>query len=1004
MDFYKKFSNKNDNVNTLGWDAASAWNDENQSGFYNLGLKEPSVEDSNYKALLEDAKNYSDTAVVVISRQGGESEDFPTRQYKNMPTKTIDESRHQLQISTEEEALLTYAGANFKNVIVLINSTNTFELGFLDTIPGLDACLVVGGTGNEGAVAIPWLIYGVDDENKKVSPSGRLVDTYAYDFKKNVNYNYTGFNGVSFYNSTDTPYGVNQKTNAGIAVRPSLPYVDYVEGIYVGYRWYETAAVEGAFNNEKREVLDPNDESKKIEKTGFDAVVQYPFGYGLSYTDFSWDVISVKKYKDDPSKDGENLQQKAMIDENLKVEIQVKVTNTGKYPGQDVVQLYQTPEYVAGEVEKSAVNLVDFDKTSVLEPGKNEILKLTVSARDLASYDSYDANKNNHTGYEIDSGDYVLKLMDNSHQIKKVNFVAPIQEENVDGTWTLHANKDLFLDKDPVTGAEVKNLFTGDNAIDGVPVDGITSKDPANIPYIKRSDFKTIQKPIEKTSTHDPASGRVMSDAVKKNVLFAGADRSDQTKFNAWAGQDTDAFGKAVNKNDVAWGTGNSGPITAKVTEDGKTVTKPTELGYELGADFNSPKWDEVLNTVKYGEAINLVNYAHPYVKGISSIQMPQMYDLDGPNQFGGFGTGGDFQRGVGYPNSTVLAQTWNPIVAYEFGLSMGSDIVGKGDGYYGPAVNIHRTPFAGRNFEYYSEDPRISGIIGANVAKGVRHTGKISYVKHFAAAETETSRDSLYTWMSEQALREIYIDAFRIIVQEGDTMGIMTSYNRVGSVWAGGSEALMTGVLRNEWGYKGAVITDFSDNNQFMNLDETLIYGGDLGMNVGLKFNYEKGRASQALRNSVKHTIYAYLHAQWSNREYLKNPWEGKVIESGSSTPSFDWVTPVVLDLTILLGVGAFSLIYFGIVHDLIFKKKKVSGDNVKQEEKVAEPIKEDVMNVQAVNENSANVENNAEESTNEEIDNAEVTDNENIKEKNPDYKKFESKTNQVESDHEER
>ena len=883
LDFYKSYATPNFDIDTLNFNV-----DNNP---YRFGLKDPDINNSQYATLLEQSLDFSDTAIVTISRQGGESEDMPAVQYKSKPSQKTDSERHSLEISQEEEDLLYFAQDNFENVIVVINSTNAFQLDFLAEMPGIDACLIVGPTGEQGAHAIPKVLFG------EVSPSGKLADTLAYDFTKNLNFNYTGFDGVSFYSNKDTAYGVGQTTNAGVTTRPSLPYIDYVEDIYVGYRYYETADVEGMFKDETRDILDENGAEKTLR--GYDAVVQYPFGYGLSYTTFDWEVISI----DVPSG--------AALTADSKINISVKVTNTGDVAGKDVVELYQTPEYKANGIEKSAANLIGFEKTELIKPGENETVKFEVSMRDFASYDAYDKNNNGKTTYEVEKGNYQLKFATDAHRVKTIDFLGG--EKNVAGVLTYHVDSDIILDKDPVTNKTIDNLFTGAKAIDGVSVDGGEGEN-ADIPYVSRGDFKNLTGPIEQSSTHDAATGRAMGAKTKEYVTFAGRDGKDQSKANAWDNATTDLFGNEIANEEVLFG--QSGNL--KVADNNGV---PTELGYQLGADYHDPQWNNVLNQVSYAEAMGMVNNAHPNCKGIASIGMPNLVNYDGPAQVGSFTTFASNEqkyRGVGFPADFVLAQTWNKTLAYEEGLSLGADMEAHGlTGFYGTAINIHRSPFGGRNYEYYSEDPILTGKLAAMLTKGVKDTGKMSFVKHFAVAETETSRDSLYTWLTEQALREIYLEPFRIVVEEGGANALMTSYNRVGALWAGGSTALLQGVLRGEWGFNGSIITDYSDNNQFMNMDETLRCGGDLGMSVSLKFNISASstnRAKMALREAVHHTVYSYLNSKYALQEYNKHPYNGKEITSANTKEAFNWVTPVVVDFNIVLGVTALGLIYFGV------------------------------------------------------------------------------------------
>ena len=852
-----------------------------------------------YADLLEDAVAEDNAlAIVVIGRQGGESEDMPEIQYKTGNKQ--DETRHGLQITTEEEELLRFAGENFERTIVIINSTNLFQMDFLDTIPGLSAAFLVPPTGCQGADAIAKVLYG------ETSPSGHTADIIPYDFKENVAYEYCGYEGVSFF-SNNAIYGKNQTTNAGLRVRPSLPYVDYVEGIYVGYRYYETADAMGKFDSKRRG-----------NATGYDAVVQYPFGYGLSYTTFSWDIANI------------SLAAGSAISADSEITFQVLVKNTGEYNGRDVVELYLNQPYTAGGIEKSSTKLVDFAKTSELEPGESELVTLRAKARDLASYDCYDLNKNGRTTYEIDSGTYTFRLATDSHHNKE------LARAGDKATIDYKVNDTILLDKDAYTGVKVDNLFTGDKAVDGKAVDGL-DVDGWDIPYISRKNMPA--SPVHQTSTHVQSTGRAMDDEMLDLCLFGGANGSDATKFNAWNNATEDEFGNPIEIDDFAW---NSATSRDYVMEGGEL----TETGIYLAKNFNDEEaWNQILSQIPYGTAAGFVGKAHPNVAAIAAIGYPAMTSLDGPAQVGSFNAQAK-QTGVGFPCDAMLAQTWNKDLLFEVGLEMGTQMLNHGvGGIYGCGMNIHRSPFGGRNYEYFSEDPFLTGALAANYVKGVKLTGGLPIIKHLVAAETETSRDSLYTYMSEQTLREIYLEPFRICVEgEGLCEGareykevtdekyeplanaMMTSYNRVGAVWAGGSAALLKGVLFNEWGFRGEIITDYSDYNQYMHLDETLRYGGSLGMAVALKFNWSEGRAKMALRDALKNVIFANLRAALSKAEYDKKPYNGKKSSSAVISEPFDWVTPSVIAFNVVFYSGAAAVFYFLVLgHPGIkFRKKE--------------------------------------------------------------------------------
>lgn len=900
LDYYRSLGGISHDLNTLN-------NNMDQRGAQMYGLKDPSISaNQHYADLLMDAADENETAVVILSRQGGESDDLPgTCQYVSSPSAKVDSERHGLEISEVEEELLTFAGENFKNVVVLINSTNAFQLDFLDRIPGIDACVFVGATGERGANAIPKLLFG------ESTFSGHLADTLPYDFQKTLYFQYSGYDGVDFYDNTDLPYGVNQQTNGGITSRPSLPYLDYVEGVYVGYRYFETADVEGVFSNASIGALDEDD--KATTKTGYDAVVQFPFGYGLSYTTFEWTLAQIRD-----AKTQQDVHSGAKLTADTDLEILINVENTGSFSGKEVVQLYSVPQYNPGGVEKAHVNLIDFAKTPLLAPNDKTTVTLTAKARDLASFDCYDLNNNHHATYEIDKGEYRLRLQSDSHHMKPVRNPSGAL---IDGEILLHADDDIIMDHDEHTGVEIKTLFTGEDAIDGVAIDGSNDEFAVDdIDYVSRADFKSLKyddMPLEAPHFGARATGRKMGENTKANVLFAGSNSGNQDKANAWNNSDVDCFGNEIDPDKLHNDTWGADPDpTLDLGIDANTAT---ELGYELGdpANYDDPRWEDVLEKVTYNVAKSLVDRSHPDIPAVNALNVPFTHSIDGPNQISSFAA--KESRGTGYPMATILAQTFNKNLAYEWGLSMGADMKSV-DGIYGPAMNCHRSPFAGRNYEYYSEDPRLSGLIGGNSCKGLRDTGKVAWLKHFVAAETETSRDSLYTWMSEQALREIYLEPFRIAIEDYGVNALMTAYNRVGSKWCGGSEALMLGVLRGEWGFKGGVITDYSDNNQYMNADEAIRAGGDFGMNVALRFNYQTGRAAHALKEVVKHYLFMYCNTKLSQKLYLENPYGGYVPTLTEPIPGYNWVDPAIVSIDILVGALVVGMLYFAVT-PFIFK-----------------------------------------------------------------------------------
>ena len=770
-------------------------------------LFEPSIDDKDYYSdkLLSDAKDFSDTAIVVIGRWSGESNDMPLRQYK-VTTKggrvQTDDSRTSLDLSSEEEALLAYVGQNYQNVIVVVNAANAMNLGPIQTTPGIDACLLAGYTGEYSASVLPKILWG------DINPSGRTTDTYAYDLTSAPSYQNSSEH-VGRYDNADGLYPADGTQVVNFKAQEpykQVSYVDYAEGIYVGYRWYETADAEGFWADRSNE-----------HGQGYDAVVQYPFGYGLSYTTFNWEVIAA------PSA-GTKLKDKNTV--------MVRVTNTGQVAGRDVVELYYSAPYTKGGIEKSAVNLGAFQKTRLLQPGESEDVTLSVTAYQMASYDCYDANGNGFAGFELDPGDYVLSLRHDAHHVDdETNAVIPLR---------LSRAKQFPTDRK--TGAQVTNRFTGEAAVDGVSVDGLD--DGQDIRYLSRADFAGTYP--------DAASSRDIPDDVRERNLYTE--------------EDARAFDEASDADFPTTRAQN----WMRIEEDGKV----TDLGLQLGANYDDPSWEPLLDQLTTDEMTYLTGNAYSGTASVPSVgRFEETREADGPAQIGSFL---GINVGTGFPCPAVLSQTWDPDLANQMGLLVGMQADQRGySGWYAPTANIHRSPFDGRNYEYYAEDPLLTGVMCGNVVSGAKDAGIYCYVKHLICNDGEAYvyRDSVHTWMSEQTLREIYLEPFRMLVEDYGGTAIMTSYNRLGATWAGGSRALLTDVLRGEWGFRGSVITDFSDHVSYMNGDQMLRAGGDLWMQMlsgSLRYGTDSPALAQELRRASKDVLYTSLNARVANKEYV--------------------------------------------------------------------------------------------------------------------------------------
>ena len=801
-------------------------------------LYEPSIEDRSYysDALLTACEEYSDTAIVTITRFGSEGVDH------TMPGGNI---RSGLEISEEEEGLLRYVGSHYEKVIVIINSANTMELGFLDTIPGLDACLIVGLTGTQAASAIPSILYG------EVSPSGKLADTYAYAFENSISFRHYGQAG--WYE----PNG----------------FYDYIEGIYVGYKWYETADAEEYWKDVSNEYGE-----------GYEGVVQYPFGYGLSYTEFEWTL------SDCVVREGDDVVTDGTITEKSEISLTVNVKNIGETAGKDVVEIYLTAPYYDGGIEKASVSLVGFEKTVLLAPQESQDIEIVLSANDFASYDCYGKNSGEHKGYELEAGTYTLRLMTDAHTSK--NCTPNIVEFNVAQT--------IDIMTDQYSGAEVYNKFTGEDAWDGASIDG---NDDGNVTvnYISRNDFPAL------SSLASPAN-RSLTDKQQKTSVYTAEEAQ------AWDNAKTDEEGNPTYSGQVVWGQDNG----LSITENGQV----SELGYELGQDYDNEKWDDLLNQLNMEEALAMINTGYASNIAIDSIGKPKLSDYDGPMQVKGFSGA---PRSTGFPSEPVVAQTWNKELAKSLGMSFGKEMNALGvSGLYGFGVNIHRNPFCGRNFEYYSEDAYLSGAILSYAIMGLQNTGRMAYIKHLVLNDGEAGRTGAFTWCTEQALREIYLKPFQMAIQEGGCVALMTAYNRVGANYSGGSQALINGIVRTEWGFKGSVITDCAgpETAAYMNMDEALRAGGDLGMSTtlnaaksGYTLDYSlnsSARLQYQIREAVHHVTYAYLRVQYLNKVYNETGGENEAIVSTFSIESWQWWRVLLIELDIFIVFGCVLWTYF--------------------------------------------------------------------------------------------
>ena len=793
-------------------------------------------------AVKQSFSAYNDAAIIVISRSGTEGADCKTCDARDFDSDPFSE-RHYLQLSKNEQDMFAMVKENFNKIVVLINSGNVFQCDEFENDDKVVGILWMGTPGTYGCIAVGEILAGT------VNPSGRTVDTWARDFTQDPTYenfsdnaqtNLITENGEKAYIANDTmldengdpmfsfgtdqnytdkskprwegdgsKWGINKfpggtatgrkykVVKGGInGVKPAS-YVSYEEGVYVDYRYYETKYQDMKVVNETAAEQWYKGQGQKIG-TG----VIYPFGYGLSYTTFNQEIVEM------------NYDEDAMLNQTVKtIEVKVRVTNAGQKAGKDVVQLYWKAPYTAGGIEKADHVLCAFAKTKMIEPGQHEDVKLSFYLQDVANYDYTDANNNKFKGYELDPGDYYLILAKNAHEFygSKHFEVQPAG---------------IQYKTDRFTGAKVENRFTDRGFYNSLP-----SEDGVEFTHMSRADFdgtfpkhpsmedRTVKEGCraEEFLTHEFSLYDIDVSKKYEYVPKAAYKSKKDIKKLGWIQQET-ALAKADRM----------------------------QLSEMRNIPMDDPKWDEFLNEFTYEELQLFVQDGTFHNPKLDAIGKKQTSDKDGPNIF---------NNGFLWAGEPIVAATFDVDLAQRRGELVGMEAQAGSStyGWLGPACNTHRSPFGGRNFEYFSADPFLMGRICAKVVAGATEKGVYCYFKHFCVNDQEKGREGISTFVSEQALREIYLKSFQMAFQEGKATGVMSSYNRLGLMETAASYPLLTEVVRGEWGFKGAVLSDMTHSGN-----------GSINFKCYENINWRCVAGCNAQLDNSQFT--RYIDAKWDN------------------------------------------------------------------------------------------------------------------------------------------
>ncbi len=746
-------------------------------GSFNIG-------EAPWSVYTEEVKNsmaeYGDAVIVTLSRIGGEG---------------ADAKFDYLQLDENEKSMLAGAAqlkeeGKIKAIVVLINTSNALQVDFLkENEYGVDACLWIGGVGAYGTNAVTDILAG------KVNPSGSLVDTYCFDnfsapaMKNAIPVTYGGYDGENIPNYAET-------------------YLIYQEGIYVGYKYYETRYEDFVMGT-----------GNPGEFTYADQVA-FPFGYGLSYTTYTYSDMKVTYDK------AADL-----------FTVTVKVTNQGEAAGKETVQLYAQSPYTEydkeNKVEKAAVQLIGFGKTGILQPGDSETVTITVEKRDLAAYDTYGAGT-----YILDAGDYYFTAATDSHNaVNNILAAKGYTEETTEGRMDGDGDAKLTY-----KWTEKKlDTETYSVSANGTPIENQLSLADPNLYEGTEGQSVTWLSRNDWTGTY-PSDQQIVLQLTELLIKDLQQTRYDPADYEA----------------------------VEMPTLGAKNGVKLVEM---IGVPYDDPKWQTLLDQLTYDEMVAMIGDSFHWRMPAESVQAPGSRDENGPQGL----TVALFGSSLGvettaFTSEDVMAATFNTELLYQVGNIIGNDCLAADVAcLYGPGANMHRMPYGGRNFEYYSEDGFLSGAICAAEVKGIQEKGVDVVIKHFALNDSEQDRIGLGVWVNEQAAREIYLKAYQAAFEKAGANGVMTAYTRWGAVWSGGVKGLMTNIMRGEWGNNGMSITDNVITPMVTGADGVLAgtttYDAMLPNIVNELPKYENDPVIvTAMREACHHNLYALANSSAMN------------------------------------------------------------------------------------------------------------------------------------------